>query len=196
MVSSKGKRAVRAAAVGLVAMTPVLALPLACITAPPADPPEAAVQGPTIISAMPAVDGYLTVLPSDGMFVVSVNSGTSAMFSWSATYNYFPGNPNRGDPLGYIASSTAGVDGGIALVSFPVPTEFDPTQCAVITFEVASTELRPSLRVPQSGTASTIEWHYTPGGPGNCDTFDAGDGAFPPDAPSDVLIVPDVVNPI
>jgi hypothetical protein len=46
------------------------------------------------------------------------------------------------------------------------------------------------------GTDNVI-WHYTPNGPGSCALFDAGDGAFLPDAPSDggVLLTPDAVGP-
>ncbi len=33
--------------------------------------------------------------------------------------------------------------------------------------------------------ADSVIWQYSPNGPGSCAQFDAGDGAFLPDAPSD-----------
>jgi hypothetical protein len=55
-----------------------------------------------------------------------------------------------------------------------------------------------SARTPDIGSdVSTIDWNYSPNGPGVCDQFDAGDGAFPPDAPPDALpITPDALPPI
>jgi hypothetical protein len=200
VVSSSGRRAGRAVAAALVAAALGLGLPVACVTAPPPDLPVQAQEDPIIVGemAIPSTDGYLTELPEDGTFLVPVRANQP--FFSSATYNYNPG-PTNGlsgtfGALGTHPWKLSMEDGGLIEVSFDLSSAnppLDPTLCAVIQLEVSSSSFDKSFRTP-GGSVTSIEWHYTPGGPGSCDTFDAGDGAFP-DAPIDGLpLTPDAAN--
>ena len=185
-------------------------LPAACISAPPADPPQVQLPGPTIVPefAQPPTDGWLTELPPDGSFVVPVRVTDPLQTIYGGvTVNYDPGmTNNKAGSQGSISFFPSGLswppalDGGVTLVSFQLtPANFpDPSACAIIELSVSYGMFSESARTPGTAAAvSSIDWHYSPNGPGVCEEFDAGDGAFPPDAPLDGLpLTPDALGPL
>jgi hypothetical protein len=165
---------------------------LACFTAPPPDLPAETITRPTILgaSAFPPEGTLLTELPPGG-FVVPVEVGASGSFYYRVFVDYnAAGNPNPTyDPLIYASTQPLTADngdGGIVTVPFPLSDgDFQPGDCPHrIEFFVAHQFDPSSVRTPESYGGDSIAWTYDPAG---CLNYDAGDGAFPEDAPLDGL---------
>jgi hypothetical protein len=167
---------------------------LACFTAPPPDLPAESASRPTILSssAFPPGGALLTTLPPDGTFVVPVQVGAGGSFQWDVYVDYDPvgpnPNPNYGNPriAPSLPTSADETDGGVVPVSFLLSeSDFQPGICPHrIEFFVAHQFDPSSARTPQSYGGDSIAWSYEPAG---CLDYDAGDGAFPQDAPQDGL---------
>jgi hypothetical protein len=158
-----------------------------CVTSSPADVPQPPQLGPVIVqnSVMPAASVYLTAIPPDFIVPVRVFDPTLPI----ACHVFIDFN------IGVLPSVPCvvqpGLDGGITLAQFTVGvTEvFDPGICHTIQCFVANSFEDISPYTPSTSLgADSVTWQYTPNGPGGCDEFDGGDGAFPPaDAPTDRL---------
>ena len=190
-----------ALAIGLAAVSAVAA----CVTVPPADPPQVPAQGPVIVQDLvqPPVNQYLTALPPGGFRVpVRVTNHTSPI-ACRVFIDFDPGFDNKqfATPAAYSCPNDTlpSLDGGLTDLFFTLMTTnlVDPNVCHVIQFFVAYSFDANVMHSPgDSLGADSVTWQYTPNGPGNCQQFDGGDGAFPSaDAPMDGLPqVPDAVG--
>ncbi len=165
----------------------VVALPAACVIAPPAEPPTLPAQGPTIVpeTADPPVSEDLTALPVGG-FEVEVRTVDAVQPIFAAIIV----DPELLRPIPIEHKFTPAVNGGPTLIDVPLSVESlgDPAACHVIELVVAYDD--SLFSAPSIGAQiSTIDWQYTPGGPGSCEVYDAGDGAYQ-DSPSDVFVGP------
>jgi hypothetical protein len=209
-------RAIRRIRVTKSALVPALAAALAlsagmasCITGPPPDPPQPPVLGPMIIQngVMPSANQYLTALPD--AFIVPVRAFTDLPVSCNVFVDYFdPGVKNNGTAVAQCGMVSPALEGGVTQLQFSLRTLdlatgpagiFDPNACHTIQCFVGNSFLDSvSPHTPATSLGSdSVTWQYTPNGPGSCAQFDAGDGGFPPDSPSDtgVQLLLDVVNP-
>jgi hypothetical protein len=160
-----------------------------CVTSSPADVPVPPTQGPVIVqnSVMPAASAYLTAIPPDFIVPVRVFDPTKPIVCHvfiDFNIGVLPSVPCVVQP---------GLDGGITLAQFTVGATdaFDPGTCHTIQCFVANSFEDISPYTPSTSLgADSVTWQYTPNGPGGCDEFDGGDGAFPPaDAPMDTLLL-------
>lgn len=152
-------------------------------------------QGPTIVQddVRPAANVYLTALPPGGSFVVPVRvSDPNQSITCSVFVDFDTGGDNNEQATGLAARCPVTLpalgDGGLTGLSFTLSAASfgDPTLCHVIQCFVADDFKVNSAHTPD-GLADSVTWQYAPNGPGGCSQFDAGDGAFPPDAPPDAL---------
>jgi len=184
----------RATALFAVACASVVASGLAvasCITAPPPELPSAPTQRPTILhDAVHPPAALLYEWPSDETFLVPVQLGVPSAFYYNVFVDYSP--PPAGDGLSYSGMGPGPAnppDGGISLVSFPLPEPSAPICPHRIDFLVASGFNANSPHTWNSAGGDIVTWWFYPdGGAGDCPPYDAGEGTFP-DAPSDVLPV-------
>ena len=178
----------------------------ACITAPPPDLPELPQRGPRIVqdAVRPPANAYLTALPADGIFNVPVEvTDPTRTIDGRAFVDFYPGSNNMGrnaTGFAFDKSVPPTLDGGTTLVSFMLPSfELgDLTACHIIQFFVADSFSDQSGHTAgDSLGADSVTWFYAPNGPSGCSEYDAGDGAFPSDAPFDgILQTPDSVGPL
>ena len=178
-----------------------------CITGPPADPPEAPALGPVIIqdSVQPPNNEYLTELPQlPSRFQVPVrvfNPNTS--ITCNVFVDYDPMSSNTSGPLTTCPVMLPALDGGVTTLSFSLSAAIftanglDPSLCHTIQCFVGDFPFnQKSAHTPgDSLGADSVPWQYAPNGPGSCAQFDAGDGGFPPDAPSDSGLQLNAVSP-
>lgn len=147
-------------------------------------------------SVQPPWNVYLTVLPPE--FVVPVKVfDPSLPIACNVFVDFYPDQINNTGTAG-PCSVPPGLEGGIAQAQFSVsPFSLnDPNACHTIQCFVAQSFQSNSAHTPAGSVpADSITWQYAPNGPGGCDEFDAGDGAFPPaDALMDGLpITPDAI---
>jgi hypothetical protein len=158
-----------------------------CITAPPPDLPQVPDEMPRILhnSVFPPADQDLTALPADGSFIVPVVLSKPGNFVWQVYVDFYP---DVTDTLGPIPMSSGALDGGIVQVPFTLqPADLgDPNACHWISFSVAdSFQLRSHYTPGTTLGSDSVVWRYVPNGPASCLQYDAGDGAFPPDARAD-----------
>jgi len=156
-----------------------------CVTSSPADVPQPPQLGPVIVqnSVMPAASVYLTAIPPDFIVPVRVFDPTLPI----ACHVFIDFN------IGVLPSVPCvvqpGLDGGITQAQFTISPGAlgDPNACHTIQCSVADSFYSVSAHTPNTLLgADSVVWQYTPNGPGGCDEFDAGDGAFvPADAPMD-----------
>ncbi len=201
-------RAIRRIQLTKGALVPALASALgmaagiaSCITGPPADPPNPPALGPTIIqdAVMPPREGYLTQLPD--AFIVPVRVfNPNAPISCNVFVDFDPGLQNSQTARGVATVCgliSPALEGGVTDLTFTLsqtelagPNVIDPNACHTIVCFVAEAFSKVSAHVPGTTLgADSVVWHYAPNGPGSCALFDAGDGAFPPDAPSDAGVL-------
>jgi len=164
---------------------------VSCVTAGPADVPQPPLIGPIIIqnAVRPPASTFLTFLPVE--FIVPVRVfDPSQPIECHVFIDFNPGVINNAGTFPPCVVQP-GLDGGITLAQFTVGvTEvFDPGICHTIQCFVANSFEDISPYTPSTSLgADSVTWQYTPNGPGGCDEFDGGDGAFPPaDAPTDRL---------
>jgi hypothetical protein len=165
---------------------------------PPADDPPPIHYHPLIEEdALEPPNGVvLTQLP--GAFSVPLEIvDPTASFVYEVFIDFDPLSTLRNVPvvLPNQRIDPSQADGGIidvqfSLVDLPLSV-FDPSVCHVIQFVVALAFSQQADHTPDSSGADEIEWRYAPAGAnGGCVTFDAGDGAFPPDGGDEAIIVP------
>jgi hypothetical protein len=171
-----------------------------CVTAAPADLPTTPQLGPIIVqdAVQPSPSDYLTALPVQFIVPVRVFDPNKAIQA-KVFVDFTPGTDNTGSATGRVLafSQLPALDGGLTNLDFTFdPTLLgDPTACHTITLFVAySFDANSDHTAGDSLGTDQTYWQYSPNGAGACLNFDAGDGAFLPDAPSDVLVVPDVVQ--
>jgi hypothetical protein len=197
------------------ALMPALAAALAgaagmasCITAPPADPPALPVLGPMIIqnAVMPPANQYLTALPD--AFIVPVRVfNPDIRVACNVFVDFDPGLKNNAAGVTRCGVVSPALDGGATAVEFFLTPQdlasgpggiIDPNACHTIQCFVADSFQQMSPHTPGSNLvgSDSVTWQFTPNGPGSCAQFDAGDGAAPPDGPSDtgVLMTLDAVK--
>jgi len=170
----------------------------ACITAPPPDLPQVALQGPSIEhnAVYPPTNVILVVLPTEFAVPVQLDQA-SASFQWDVFVDYDP--VTNTSPQIFSQQNQSPPDGGINVVEFalqPDPIVLDPSRCHVIDFLVAHQFNEQSLHTWDSVGGDIVTWFYNPGGgPAGCPVYDAGalqDGAFPTEASNDGLpVVPE-----
>lgn len=158
--------------------------------------------GPIIIqdAVQPPANVYLTAIPPDAEFIVPVRVfDPNQSVACSVFIDFNPGDRNNtGTGIAGRCVFQPGLDAGVTEAEFTVsPSDLgDPNTCHTIQCFVANSFDPRSAHTPNNPLgADSVVWQYTPNGPGGCDDFDAGDGAFPPaDAPTDTLpVTPDVV---
>jgi hypothetical protein len=173
---------------------------VACFTAPPPDLPAASTERPSILvsSVVPSPAAILTALPLSGPleFEVPVHVSPGQYFQYEVFVDYqgAPANAYQVEhPNPVIVAKTSlspgPLDGGDVVVPFTLDAaNFSPGQCPhVIQFFVAYQFDTDSLPTPETFGGDSVQWFYEPP---DCETFDAGDGAFPAaDAPVDALPV-------
>lgn len=206
-------RAIRRIRVTKGTLLPVLAAALAvgagmasCISGPPPDPPRVPAVGPVIIqnAVRPAANEYLTELPDS--FRVPVRAfNPNAPITCAVFVDFDPGSDNSQFAKGTAAvcpETLPALDGGPTILDFSLSATSlgpDPNACHTIQCFVEDFPLNPKfLHVPGDSLGSdSVVWEYSPNGPGACDQFDAGDGAFPSADASDggVPLTPDAVGP-
>jgi hypothetical protein len=173
-----------------------------CVTAAPPDVTQPPPLGPIIIqdAVQPPANAYVTAIPPDAQFIVPVRVFDPSQSVECEVFIDFDPGPlnNTGSGIGTCVIQP-GLDAGVTEANFTVsPSDLgDPNACHTIQCFVANSFQQKSAHTPgiTSLGADSVVWQYTPNGPGGCDEFDAGDGAFPPaDAPTDTLpVTPDAV---
>jgi hypothetical protein len=177
-----------------------------CITGAPADPPQPPALGPTIIqdAVKPPNDEYLTVLPQlPSTFAVPVRVfNPNTPITCNVFVDFDPGSDNSQFAKGTAAvcpRTLPALDGGPTILTFSLSQAslapgnvVDPHACHTIQCFVGDYPFsQKSAHTPgDSLGADSVTWQYTPDGPGSCSQFDAGDGAYLPDAPSDGGVLP------
>lgn len=155
-----------------------------CVTAQPPDVTQAPSLGPIIIqdAVQPPANAFLTMIPPDAQFIVPVRVfDPNQSVECEVFIDFDPGSNNtNGSPIGCVFE--AGLEAGIAEAEFSVPPSFDLKACHTIQCFVANSfdSMSPHTPLNTRLGADSVVWQYTPNGPGGCDEFDAGDGAFPP----------------
>ena len=185
-LSKRAKRAVfTVVAVGCA----VGACVVSCVTAGPADVPQPPLIGPIIIqnAVRPPASTFLTFLPAE--FIVPVRVfDPSQPIECHVFIDFNPGVINNAGTFPPCVVQP-GLDGGITQAQFTISPGAlgDPNACHTIQCSVADSFYSVSAHTPNTLLgADSVVWQYTPNGPGGCDEFDAGDGAFvPADAPMD-----------
>jgi hypothetical protein len=169
-----------------------------CIEAPPADPPQVPQQGPTIVqdAVTPSANVYLRGLPAGGEFSVPVKiSDASQTMTCAVFIDFDPGRDNSQfatNAATRCPNTPPALDGLTTLTFTLTPISLgDPTACHVIQCFVTNAFDLNSLHTPSDALATdSVTWQYAPEGPGGCSQLpDAGDGSFPPDAPTDTGIL-------
>jgi hypothetical protein len=158
---------------------------LACFTAPPPDLPAEQTSHPIIdeLDTFPPAASLLTELPPPPGFVVPVVVGSGDSFQWNV---FIDGNTS---PSTARTVNNPILDAGANWVEFQLtPADFTFANCPHRIELFVAYQFDPaSPRTPESFGGDSVAWLYEPEG---CTTYDAGDGAFPPqDAPSDGLPV-------
>jgi hypothetical protein len=165
---------------------------VACITAPPPTLPAIPPHRPTILhsSVVPPPDQILSVLPKEFVVPIELDDSTQP-FLWSVFVDYDPLTAPQ--PVLDGTPFPPPADGGPTLVSFELHPPLDPAFCHRIDFVVANSFTTSFRRMPDGVGGDIVSWLYNAGGgPNGCPVYDAGlfqDGAFPPDAPADGLLV-------
>lgn len=170
-----------------------IAAGVACLTSPPPDLPASQACRPTILheSVVPPADRILEDWPQAG-FVVPVqlcDPVTPGQFYFDVFVDYNPADGRTTTPAFF------GVTIGAGVIKVPVQIDQpDSLRCHRVEFIAAHGFNERSQHTPDSIGGDSVAWLYNAGGgPAGCPSYDAGslqDGAFP-DAPSDVLVVPD-----
>jgi hypothetical protein len=167
-----------------------------CVTAAPPDVPTPPQLGPIIVqdAVQPTANSYLAALPSTFVVPVKVFSPTPTI-TCHVFVDFDTGGGNGLDTLkSSCADTPPALDGGLTSLRFILrPIDLgDPNACHVIQCLVADSFASNSAHTPgDSLGANSVGWQYAPNGPGTCDEFDASDGAFPPDGPTDTgLLIP------
>jgi hypothetical protein len=202
------KRAERAVFAVLAAAFAAALGVVSCVTASPPNVTQPPLFGPIILTDLvqPPSNAPLTALPEAG-FVVPVRvSNPNQSVTCKVFVDFSPGNDDNQHATNAAMSCTPTLpalgDGGSAVLSFVLTADNigDPTACHFIQCFVADSFLQNTAHAPgDSLGATSVWWQYAPNGLGGCDTVDAGDGAFPPEAGgvSDALpLVPDAVGPL
>jgi|HubBroStandDraft_1064217.scaffolds.fasta_scaffold68239_1 hypothetical protein len=170
----------------------------ACITAPPPDLPQLPVQRPTILhDAVQPPEGPLYTWPSDNTFIVPVQVDVqSPAFYYNAFVDYSAITQQALEEYSGMGPETP-LDGGVTLVSFPLPQPDTPICPHIINFLVANKfNLSMSSFTPEgigNGVGGDIvTWSYFPNGSqGGCPAYDAGDGVFPDVLVDGLLVTPE-----
>jgi hypothetical protein len=174
-----------------------------CITAPPPPLPSTPQLGPKIVHDLvvnPPANAFLTELPAGDTFLVPVQAfDPTKSIAYELFIDFDPGNSSDPSNSFPVLGGTwpPALDGGTTIISF----QLDPTRipngsdaCHTLQFFVADSFNNGIPTPADSLGADSVVWFYTPNGPGSCFQVDAGTGAFPSDAPSDGLLLPDTAG--
>jgi hypothetical protein len=193
----RSRRFVRARAWWLAAASAACAVAasvVACITPLPPPIPTLATCKPSILTeSVVPVDEILMEWPADNRFIVPVtyqSCDPTDGFDYAMFIDFTP-TPVPSAPVYGPAHLFFASDGGATIVDIAVAQPQDGNTCHVIEIKVAHV-LNPP-HVPDSLGGASVHWYYSATGSINgCPQYDAGDGAFPIDSPSDTLpFVPD-----